>query len=544
MSYRALLFCPDEAAARLVTQVLSELDFTVELSFEPFVTVKKLSEENFDAIVVDSADEQNASVLFKGARGSDLNHSSLCVAVAEGQAGVAKAFRIGANLVLTKPINIEQSKNTLRVAKGLLRKNTQSPSAGQAPSGTSTSPHTPMQPIAHTPASQPASVAPSASVPAPSMPSSLLEAEQARPHAHAAPTPASNSSVTRSSVPGLSGYAAAAPALAPDRRDSAAAPEAHPVHQIKSAPPLATHDAIFPTTNFTPKPEPPAPSFSSYSHARPARKGSSKMVWIVPCLLILGAAGYFGWRKFQPMRYVHFGAPAVATAPAPAPVESTDSDVKPSPDVDNTSAKPNNDSQTLSSTPSVTASSSAPTSSISSSAPEGFPTKEHIEIGAPAETHAEPVTAVAKPQPIQVNQTDTHVADEPPAAPAPPALVLGANNSDSTLAGIVATHAMVPRAVPGTLKISQGITQGLLIKRVPPNYPSSALQLRREGTVELLATISKTGAITKVKVLSGDAMLAAAAADAVRRWKYRPYLLDGEPVEIETQISIIFKLPH
>ena len=110
MSYRALLFCPDETAARLVTQVLSELDFTVELSFEPFVTVQKLSAEAFDAVVVDCANEENAALLFKGARNSTLNHSSLCVAVVEGQMGVAKAFRIGANLVLSKPINIEQSK--------------------------------------------------------------------------------------------------------------------------------------------------------------------------------------------------------------------------------------------------------------------------------------------------------------------------------------------------------------------------------------------------------------------------------------------------
>src|SRR5947209_2580610 len=121
MSYRALLFCPDEAAARLVTQVLSELEFTVELSFEPFVTVQKLSVEPFDAVVVDCANEENAALLFKGARNSTLNHSSLCVAVVEGQMGVAKAFRIGANLVLSKPINIEQSKGTLRVARGLLR---------------------------------------------------------------------------------------------------------------------------------------------------------------------------------------------------------------------------------------------------------------------------------------------------------------------------------------------------------------------------------------------------------------------------------------
>ena len=123
MSYKALLFCPDEKIVRAVTQVLSELDFTVEPAADVFNTAKKLAAEHFDALVVDSQNEKDASVLFKAARNSSVNHSSLYVAVVEGQAGVATAFRIGANLVLTKPINIEQSKGTLRVARGLLRKN-------------------------------------------------------------------------------------------------------------------------------------------------------------------------------------------------------------------------------------------------------------------------------------------------------------------------------------------------------------------------------------------------------------------------------------
>src|SRR5881227_148668 len=122
MGYSALLFCPEEKTARTVTQVLSELEFTVEACTEPFAAVKKLMGQHFDAVVVDCDNEQNATLLFKSARNSTSNQTSLAVAVVEGQAGVAKAFRIGANLVLTKPINIEQAKGTLRVARGLLRK--------------------------------------------------------------------------------------------------------------------------------------------------------------------------------------------------------------------------------------------------------------------------------------------------------------------------------------------------------------------------------------------------------------------------------------
>ena len=122
MGYQALLFCPDERTAHVVTQVLSEVEFSVECCNEPFAAVKRLMAKHFDAIVVDCDNEQNATLLFKSARNSGSNQNSLSVALVEGQAGVAKAFRIGANLVLTKPINVEQSKGTLRVARGLLRK--------------------------------------------------------------------------------------------------------------------------------------------------------------------------------------------------------------------------------------------------------------------------------------------------------------------------------------------------------------------------------------------------------------------------------------
>jgi DNA-binding response OmpR family regulator len=123
MGYQALFFCADERLARVVTQVFTELEFNIELVNEPFSAVKKLMAQHYDAIVVDCENDQNASLIFKSGRNSAGNQNSLALALVEGQAGVAKAYRIGANLVLTKPINVEQAKGTLRVARGLLRKN-------------------------------------------------------------------------------------------------------------------------------------------------------------------------------------------------------------------------------------------------------------------------------------------------------------------------------------------------------------------------------------------------------------------------------------
>ena len=83
---------------------------------------------------------------------------------------------------------------------------------------------------------------------------------------------------------------------------------------------------------------------------------------------------------------------------------------------------------------------------------------------------------------------------------------------------------------------------GLLISRVNPVYPPIARQARVQGAVVLKALIAKDGTITNLELISGHPMLAPAAIDAVKQWRYRPYLLNGEPVEMETQIQVNFTL--
>lgn len=575
MSYRALLFCPDEAAARLVTQVLSELEFTVELSFEPFVTVQKLTTEPFDAVVVDCTNEENASLLFKGARNSTLNHSSLCVAVVEGQMGVAKAFRIGANLVLTKPINIEQSKGTLRVARGLLRKGDNKSPTPAAP-GAGSLPATPVPtpriaaPLVSTTAGTPTAAAslelqPSAR-PATAVPTSLFEAEQGKRVAsdteettlhkkdaafpvQKSPVPEPSSLPVAKSVPerfagGIPTGAGAAPALAPERPKSSTIStppsdsEAHKMPRIKTAPPLATQDAIVPATRFPAPVLGHAPTFSSYTqHASAPSGAGTKIIWTIICLLVLGPAGYFGWQKVQPLRYIH-RAPVISSQSASVPAQPAG--------VANTSAAKASSSAELqtgtASVPATDTPGNSGTPIIASGAPEGFPTKETIVVDQSSETPESAITVVAKPEPLHVKQKLAEPVQEEPAPP--PVVLPDSKAADSTVAGLVLTNVAVPKPAPGALQVSEGVTQGLLIKKIAPVYPAGALKLRQQGAVELIATVSKTGTITKVRVLNGESMLAQAAVDAVRQWRYRPFLLNAEPVEIETQITINFKLPN
>ena len=97
-------------------------------------------------------------------------------------------------------------------------------------------------------------------------------------------------------------------------------------------------------------------------------------------------------------------------------------------------------------------------------------------------------------------------------------------------------------ATPQRVRVSSGVQSGLLVRKVQPTYPPLARQARIQGTVVLQAQISKSGDIENLQLVSGHPMLAPAAIEAVKQWKYKPYLLNGEPVEVETTVQVNFSL--
>ncbi len=114
----------------------------------------------------------------------------------------------------------------------------------------------------------------------------------------------------------------------------------------------------------------------------------------------------------------------------------------------------------------------------------------------------------------------------------------------STIIGAVSTGQPIvvrPRA-PTSLNVSSGVMAGNLVEKILPQYPAIARAARIQGIVVLQATISKGGSIENLRVISGPPMLEQAAMDAVRSWRYKPYLLNGEPVEVETTINVVFSL--
>lgn len=97
---------------------------------------------------------------------------------------------------------------------------------------------------------------------------------------------------------------------------------------------------------------------------------------------------------------------------------------------------------------------------------------------------------------------------------------------------------------PQRVRVSEGVEQALILTKVDPIYPPPARQARIQGTVILKVVINKSGNVENMQLFSGHPMLAPAALDAVRQWKYKPYLLNGEPVEVETRVSVNFRLPE
>jgi protein TonB len=114
----------------------------------------------------------------------------------------------------------------------------------------------------------------------------------------------------------------------------------------------------------------------------------------------------------------------------------------------------------------------------------------------------------------------------------------GIVNSASSLKYVPKLQPVVPQRI----RISQGVTNGLLLNKVEPPYPPIARAARIQGDVVLKAIIDKEGNIQGLQLVSGHPMLVPAAIDAVKQWHYRPYLLNGQPVEVETTITVIFTL--
>jgi protein TonB len=142
-----------------------------------------------------------------------------------------------------------------------------------------------------------------------------------------------------------------------------------------------------------------------------------------------------------------------------------------------------------------------------------------------------------------IEENEAPLPEIPSTGPGVPAGTGPSENNPLNSIVNLAPPAAVPRpSSSGPLRVSQGVAQGFLVDQVKPVYPPLARQARVQGAVVLQAVIGKNGSIENLRVISGHPMLVPAAIQAVRQWRYRPYTLNGEPVEVQTEITVNFVL--
>jgi len=153
-------------------------------------------------------------------------------------------------------------------------------------------------------------------------------------------------------------------------------------------------------------------------------------------------------------------------------------------------------------------------------------------------------------EPTEIPRSVSMRPDEPSSNEGPPSVEGavwcgapgGEANSVITEIARATPPAIVKPVQAQKLRVSSGVAAGMLVHQVKPQYPPIAVQARIQGTVVLQAVIGKDGTVKDLRLLTGHPMLSPAAIEAVKQWRYRPYLLNGEPVDVDTQINVNFTL--
>jgi len=616
MSTRAFLLCCDEKAVHAVAQILDELEVSFEHSGEPPFALKRLGAQRFDLLIVDCDNAQNATQVFNSARASNLNKNSIAVAIVEGKAGVPNAFRLGASLVLTKPVSLEQARNTLRTGIGMTKKDAVEAKPVAAAPVVTPAP-APLTPVAPTVPAPTAHVAPTPTpaaitpvIPHPVAPAPVPAAPVAKapvvPVAPVVPAaapvlPAAKSTVTPTAEkPALStkpvvpmqdhkpaltdfteakaqptvgvtavakaaaatvGTSAAGPAPLNDSKfDSVFAGSASTVADSETKkseakkddknklselgakdakdtkePVLRIEDPLADETDvLDPLKDHGVPSFGAmgkqpfagFDEDRPTRSKAPLIAALV--LIVIGGGAYAAWttqpdfRAFRGWEYGNLRGKIDAMrgkAPVTAAVKQQPAPVPPAP------VQP---------------------------VPPASPNPETIDIAvAPGDSTTNPGNSAAAA--TSANPATATSSNADPAATKPPALQAAKQDTTPGHTGSSASLVPASASLPPTtttkpqvsdlFEVPEDFADDQVVHRVHPTYPKQAIAKKLHGSVVLQAIISKQGKVDSLQLVSGDPILAQAAASAVKQWRYKPYWHNNEPTDFQTRVTVDFKLP-
>jgi len=516
----ALLLSPDDQAVSAITAVLEEMSVTCERPLDGVSAAQKLNSQSFDLVLVDCENLPAAKLIFDVCRRGKNGNNPVPIAIVDGRAGLPTAFRLGAELILTKPVAKDQARSTIRTAVSRVRKDVQtnervSPQPASAALPSAALPSAVMseeraQAAAAAAVSSQltnfAEPAPSfvpTSVPTAALTATLSEALTTKMHSAAdeidGPPPAPpklNPPSTSCSAPALSELSPARAALADSKPARPLKPSDDPVlAELERA---ELEDSELKSSGRDkaaadqPAAESRAPVFSSYQQGRQKRRG------LLVALVMLGLAGggfYAAW-TYQP------GFRAIAQ-----------------PQIDRVLA--------------LAGMAHQPRSLPQAPAPN--PAQPSTQL-APATT-----SAPASESPINPDKTQSTAPYSASAAVAPP--TSGATTTAAPIAAAAtSSFAQLPGENSAIILTSTG-AEKRLAHSVQPKYPVEARSGGAEGTVVLKEVVDENGKVEGVRLVEGNAALATAAIQAVKQWRYRPYVRDGKARPFQTVVIVDFQRP-
>ena len=585
MALRAFLFSADGTATSDLCQILTDLGIEAEVCSEMLVAVERITGQPFDALIVDWDLQTEAMFLIKSVRDLKSAAHILTLAMVQDDAALPEALQAGANSAIRKPINPQQTHDTLATAKQLIlaQHNEQREKADRLAA-------------VHAATNSEASAAdeymptPEAEEPGPksgfleqTAPKSALEAQQSvveleppepePPAPPPAPDPDARARALR-----ILGYGPQVPA--PNPAPSHPSPR---VFDFKGTPQGSPRDSAGVFSSF---PEPPANGESEAASGGRPRYG---LYALVAALLLVGALWVFLPKSALVASVRNFaqrltrsatrlatantdntpvpdlppepvsGKPVVSVTPDPEIVDAEDDaaakvqviESKPIPAPGAQQPPPDASLPDLSSGQSPVAAQSA-AAAQALSPPQG----PALIQGPPTNSTLQPTiqSVSAQPPPSSGSAPPAPPVAPTPAAPAP--TTPASHAPEEGFSANLAPHASV--IIPDSLKTSpapapasnleppnvpEEISRAFVIKRVDPQYPPVAVQQRLDGLVVLQVHVGKDGAIRDLKLIKGYFVLGRAAFEAVRQWRFRPYVLNGKVTEFQTYVTVSFKLP-
>jgi len=511
----ALLLSPDDQAVAAITGVLEEMSVTYERPLDGVSAAQKLNSQSFDLVLVDCENLPAAKLIFDVCRRGNNGHNPIPIAIVDGRAGLPTAFRLGAEQILTKPVAKDQARSTVRGAVGRVRKdapNTENLSA-PSPNVTIANPVT---------LSQPTTTEATTAI--------TTASSEAKPQALAQAAAVGTSQLTAIAEPApgmILGAASLVTNVDEPGDETQNVEESIEQGAAESGGSLIKNES----SELSQSLNQPVSSLSSFDQPHQAKKRSPLVALLV---LALAAGAFYAAWQYQPgfraiaqpqinraLALVGVVSPQPST-PVPAksaaqPLVATMAEPKPSPvlatdttsDPTSAATSPTGTTAVPPGTPSV---SNAPVSSATPAAP----------------TPAPPSAAQASSAPVLPSASSTANSRD------------NKNDARKATAAVLSPSTPLPAAGTAIILSSKGAEKRLL-RSIPPKYPTGVAEV--EATVVLQALVDEDGRVANLRLVEGNAALAAAAIDAVQQWRYRPYLRDGKAQPFQTVVIVDFQRP-